>query len=139
MAMNMNKKDEEIFMEMNTTPLIDVMLVLLVMLIITIPPQLNALGLNMPVPTSEVNPAPPQITHIDIDDSGKTYVDGDLLSGKQALELRMSAIAAKGDQMELYLKPSKKTQYKYVISVMTAAQKFGLNKIAIVGNERFVD
>lgn len=139
MAMNMKKKDEEIFMEMNTTPLIDVMLVLLVMLIITIPPQLHALGLNMPVPTSEVNPTPPQITHIDIDDSGKTYVDGDLLSGKQALELRMSAIAAKGDQMELYLKPSKKTQYKYVISVMTAAQKFGLNKIAIVGNERFVD
>ena len=139
MAMNMNKKDEEIFMEMNTTPLIDVMLVLLVMLIITIPPQLHALGLNMPVPTSEVNPTPPKVTHIDIDDSGKTYVDGDFLSTKQALEAKMSSIASKGDQTELYLKPSKKTPYKYVISVMTAAQKFGLNKIAIVGNERFVD
>ena len=135
----MNKKDEDIFMEMNTTPLIDVMLVLLVMLIITIPPQLHALGLNMPVPTKEVNPMPPQITHIDLDDAGKIYFDGDLLSGKPSLEARMSAIAAKGDQMELYLKPSKKTQYKYVISVMTAAQKFGLNKIAIVGNERFAD
>ena len=139
MAMNMNRGDEDIFMEMNTTPLIDVMLVLLVMIIITIPPQLHALGLNMPIPTSEVNPTPPQVVHIDIDDAGKIYVEGEMLAGKNALESRMSGIAKKGDQVELYLKPSKKTPYKYLISVMTAAQTFDLNKIAIVGNERFVN
>ena len=93
----------------------------------------------MPIPTSEVNPTPPQVVHIDIDDAGKIYVEGEMLAGKNALESRMSGIAKKGDQVELYLKPSKKTPYKYLISVMTAAQKFDLNKIAIVGNERFVN
>ena len=62
-----------------------------------------------------------------------------MLSSKNALESRMSALAQKSDQVELHLKPSKKTPYKYLISVMTAAQKFDLNKIAIVGNERFVN
>ena len=137
--MNMNRGDEDIFMEMNTTPLIDVMLVLLVMIIITIPPQLHALGLNMPIPTNEINLTPPQVVHIDIDDAGKIYVEGEMLSSKNALESRMSALAQKSDQVELHLKPSKKTPYKYLISVMTAAQKFDLNKIAIVGNERFVN
>ena len=89
MAMNVGSgtasSDPDVMMDINTTPLIDVMLVLLVMLIITLPIQLHAINLNMPTG----NPPPPlvlpQVVKIDIDPNGVTYWNGEVVADRAAL------------------------------------------------------
>jgi biopolymer transport protein ExbD len=138
MKIKSRSKEENVIMEMNTTPLIDVMLVLLVMLIITIPTQLHSIGMNMPVPKPNDNKHPPIVVKIDLDENGKIYWDGQGISNIDELEHRLTKTSAIPDQPEIHIKPSQKTHYKYLASVMAAAQRHGLNKIGVVGNERFV-
>jgi len=131
--------EDEVIMEMNTTPLIDVMLVLLVMLIITIPTQLHSIGMNMPIPKPNENKTPPIVVKVDLDENGNIYWDGQGISGIVELERRFTKASATPVQPEIHIKPSKKTHYRYLASVMAAAQRQGLIKIGVVGNERFVD
>ena len=141
MAMNVGKpgKEPEVMIDINTTPLIDVMLVLLVMLIITIPIQLHSVNLNMPVghPPPPVNP--PEVVKIDIDPSSTVYWNGEALPSRDVLESRLVTAAAQVPQPELHLRPDKGARYEVVAAVMASSQRLGLNKIGIVGSEQFVD
>jgi biopolymer transport protein ExbD len=102
MAMNVGTSggqgggDGDVMLDINTTPLIDVMLVLLVMLIITIPIQLHSVNLNMPVG----NPPPPlvlpEVVKIDIDDRGAIYWNGEVVPDRATLEQKITAGAARG-------------------------------------------
>jgi biopolymer transport protein ExbD len=124
--------------EINTTPLIDVMLVLLVMLIITIPIQLHSVNLNMPVGTPPPQVEKPVVITVDVDFDGTIYWNGDIVANKDALESRLRDAAAQPVQPEVHLRPNKLAEYKDVAAVMASAQRLGVTKLGLVGNEQFV-
>src|SRR5256714_8097873 len=141
MAMNVGPAsgDPDVMIDINTTPLIDVMLVLLVMLIITIPIQLHSVNLNLPTG----NPPPPlvlpEVVKIDIDPSSVVYWNGLPLPDRAALEENLKASAAQAVQPELHLRPDKNGKYAVVAGVMASAQRLGMTKIGIVGSEQFIE
>jgi biopolymer transport protein ExbD len=127
-------------MDINTTPLIDVMLVLLIMFIITIPIQTHAVKMNMPVPSKNAPPpTPPTIVRIDVDFDGTIGWDGEIIPDRATLEARLQQVAAQPDQPEVHLRPNKLVTYKYVAMIMASAQRLGVTKIGIVGNEQFLN
>lgn len=150
MAMNVgtsggDDSDPEVMMDINTTPLIDVMLVLLIMFIITIPIQTHAVKMNMPVPNNAAPPpTPPQIVRIDVDFDGTIgWATGSgtevIEAGDRAsIESHLAAVAAMPDQPEVHLRPNKLVTYKHVAMIMATAQRLGVTKIGIVGNEQFL-
>ena len=130
--------EPEVMMDINTTPLIDVMLVLIIMLIITIPVQLHSVNLNMPVGTPPPPLHEPVVVTIDIDFDGTVLWNGDALADRSALELRLQAVAAQPDQAEVHIRPNKLVEYKSVAMVLASAQRLGVTKLGMVGNEQFV-
>ena len=143
MAMNVGSpsrgSDMDVMIDINTTPLIDVMLVLLVMLIITIPIQLHSVNLNMPTG----NPPPPlvlpEVVKLDIDDQSRVYWNGEVVDDRTTLESKMSESAQQQLQPEVHLRPDKDARYAVVAGVMASAQRLGLTKIGIVGSEQFIE
>jgi biopolymer transport protein ExbD len=143
MAMNVGSgtatSDPEVMMDINTTPLIDVMLVLLVMLIITIPIQLHSVNLNMPTGNTPPPLVLPEVVKIDIDPSSVVYWNGLPLADRAALEDNLRAASGQAVQPELHLRPDKAAKYAIVAGVMASAQRLGLTKIGIVGSEQFIE
>ena len=134
-------EDGKAMVDINTTPLIDVMLVLLIMFIITIPIQTHAVKMNMPVPNNAAPPPkPPEIVRIDVDFDGTIGWNGEIIEpgDRNAIETRLAAVAAQADQPEVHLRPNKLVSYKVVAMVMASAQRLGVTKIGIVGNEQFL-
>jgi biopolymer transport protein ExbD len=139
MSMQVGGKEDDMMVEMNTTPLIDVMLVLLIMFIITIPVQTHAVKMNMPVGPSSVPPKPPEIIRIDVDFDGTIGWNGTVIADRAELEQRLQNVAAQADQPEVHLRPNKLVSYKVVAMVMASAQRLGVTKIGLVGNEQFLN
>jgi biopolymer transport protein ExbD len=142
MAMNVGSSpsgEPEVMMEINTTPLIDVMLVLLVMIIITIPIQLHSVNLNMPTG----NPPPPlvlpEVVKIDIDNTGTIFWNGEVVPDRATLDFKLSTAANQPTQPEIHLRPDKASKYAVVAMVMASAQRLGLTKIGIIGSEQFIE
>ncbi|RJG14565.1 biopolymer transporter ExbD [Massilia cavernae] len=129
--------DPEPMMEMNMTPLIDVMLVLIIMLIITIPKQNHSVNLNMPVGTPPPSNIKPVVVTIDVDFDGTILWDGQVVPDRATLESKLASVAAMADQPEVHLRPNKLVAYKSVAGVMASAQRLGVTKIGMVGNEQF--
>ena len=140
MAMNLAAAgaDDEVLMDINTTPLIDVMLVLIIMLIITIPIQTHAVKMNMPIAPSAAPPKPPEIVRIDIDFDGTIGWNGTVVD-KDELINRLAQVAQQPDQPEVHLRPNKLVTYKVVAMVMANAQRLGVTKIGLIGNEQFLN
>ena len=138
MTVGHSQKEADVMVDINTTPLIDVMLVLLIMLIITIPIQTHAVKLNMPAGNPPPPVTQPQVVTIDIDFDGTLFWNGEQLAGRPDLEARMQAAAAMADQPEIHLKPNKLVKYRNVAMVMAEAQRLGLKKLGIIGHEQFV-
>jgi len=130
--------EPDVMVDINTTPLIDVMLVLLIMLIITIPIQLHSVNLNMPVGNPPPPLRPPIVVQVDVDFDGTIYWDGKALADRDTLEAKLAEVAAQPEQPELHLRPSKLATYKFVAEVMSSAQRLGVRKIGLVGNEQFI-
>ncbi|WP_354363080.1 biopolymer transporter ExbD, partial [Undibacterium sp. GrIS 1.8] len=91
---------------MNMTPLIDVMLVLIIMLIITIPIQNHAVNLNMPVNSQSKQTEPPVVISIDVDFDGTVLWDGVAIQNNAELESKLTAVAATPNQPEVHLRPN---------------------------------
>ena len=142
MSMNVGpsggSSEPEVMMDINTTPLIDVMLVLIIMLIITIPIQTHAIKLNMPVGNPPPPVTPPEVVQIDVDFDGTVLWNGTIIPTREELEVRLTAAAAQPVQPEVHVRPNKLVQYKSVAMVMASAQRMGVTKMGIVGNEQFV-
>jgi biopolymer transport protein ExbD len=124
--------------DINTTPLIDVMLVLLVMLIITIPIQLHSVNLNMPIGTPPPQTEKPPVITVDVDFDGTVYWNGEVVPNRAELEAKLMDAAARPVQPEVHLRPNKLAEYKDVAAVMASAQRLGVTKLGLVGNEQFV-
>jgi len=142
MAMNVGgggSGEPDVMLDINTTPLIDVMLVLLVMLIITIPIQLHSVNLNMPTGNPPPPLVKPEVIKIDIDADGVVYWNGEGVPDRATLEEKLTAAAAQPVQPELHLRPDKNAKYEIVAGVMASSQRLGLTKIGIVGSEQFIN
>ena len=129
--------DAEVMMDINTTPLIDVMLVLLVMLIITIPIQLHAVNLEMPVGVPPSDLVKPEKVQIDIDEKSIVYWQG-LPVTAQELEQKMALVSQMPLQPEIHLRPNKDCQYAVFANVLSTSKRQGLSKLAVIGSEQFV-
>jgi len=140
MGMNVGNgsPDGEVMVDMNTTPLIDVMLVLLIMFIITIPIQLHSVNMNMPPASNVKPPVEPEIVKIDIDETGRIFWNGAAVADRAELQSKMVAAAAQPTQPEIHLRPNKLAKYEIVAYVMAASQRAGLVKMGILGHEQFL-
>ncbi len=140
MSMNVGSGggDDMPMVDMNMTPLIDVMLVLLIMFIITIPIQTHAVKMNMPIGPSSPPPKPPEIVRIDVDFDGTIGWNGVVVGDRNELENKLAQLAALPDQPEVHLRPNKLVEYKAVAMVMASAQRLGVTKLGMVGNEQFI-
>ena len=130
-------EEMDVIMDINTTPLIDVMLVLLVMMIITIPIQLHAVKLELPVGRPPVNSIKPEIIQIDIDAKSSVHWQGQTVALDQ-LEENMRQSASAATQPEVHLRTDKDASYAVFANVLASSRRIGLNRIAVVGSEQFV-
>jgi len=133
--------DEAPMMEINTTPLIDVMLVLLIMFIVTLPVMTHAVKLDMP--QQQANPPPQDQVQVDpirldIDWDGTVIWNGSPVQMSQ-LEGFFRAEAARQPQPELHVRPDRRANYDTVARVLGMAQRNGMVRIGFVGNEQFMD
>ena len=140
MGMNVgnNSAEGDVMVDMNTTPLIDVMLVLLIMLIITIPIQLHSVNMNMPPPSLNKPLVEPEIVKIDINEANQIFWNGTMVADRNELQAKMAAAAALPTQPEIHLRPNKLAKYEIVAYVMAASQRAGLVKMGILGHEQFL-
>ncbi len=138
MAMSAGQDDGEPIMEMNTTPLIDVMLVLLVMFIITIPIQTHAVKIDLPAnsQTPPDNPIKPDINKLSIDASGAVLWNGsavDLVTLRQYLD----STKVMTPEPELHVQPDPQARYDIVDQVLAVVKKSEITKLGFVGNEQY--
>lgn len=129
----------EAMVDINTTPLIDVMLVLLIMLIITVPIQLHSVNLDLPVARPPPSLVEPEVVKIDIDPRSVIYWNGEALPDRAALDARLRLAKVQPVQPELHLRPDRAAKYDVVAGVMASAQRMGLTRIGIVGSEQFIE
>ena len=131
-----DRDDNEPMMEMNTTPLIDVMLVLLIMFIITIPVQTHAVKIDLPVPNDAPTNVDPEKNKITIDPAGTIAWNGtpvDLAQLAQYLE-QTKALPV---EPELQVQPDPYARYIVVDNVMAVIKRSGVGKLGFVGNEQY--
>jgi biopolymer transport protein ExbD len=133
------EREGEVMVDINTTPLIDVMLVLLIMLIITIPVQTHAVRLDMPQGDPPPALAQPEVVRLEVDFDGTILWNGAVVPDRAALEERLAAAAAAAPQPEIHLAPHRLVKYADVAMVLAAAQRLGVVKIGLVGGERFME
>jgi biopolymer transport protein ExbD len=135
MGMSVGGSEGDMMMEMNTTPLIDVMLVLIVMLIITIPIQTHAVKLDMPRPNPNAPLTQPEVIDLVVDFDGTLLWNGQAVPNGATLVNYFTEAAAKDPQPELHLRPNKLAKYDVVAHVLATAQRLHIRNIGIVGDE----
>ncbi|CAN1519520.1 biopolymer transporter ExbD [Limnohabitans sp. B9-3] len=131
--------EPEVMMDINTTPLIDVMLVLLIMLIITIPAQLHTVNMDMPVSKPAAKKVDPVVVKIDVDANSVINWNGKPVATRAELDLKLQEAYQMQPQPELHIRSHAKAKYEAVAAVLANAQRIGLTKLGIVGSEQFVN
>jgi biopolymer transport protein ExbD len=126
--------------DINTTPLIDVMLVLLVMIIITLPVPLHTVNLNLPIaPPTSPPPVPPEVVRLDIAPGNVVLWNGEAVADEATLRERLNAAGKQDVQPEVHVRPQPGAKYDSFATVMTAAHAAGLSKLGVTGSEQFLD
>lgn len=139
MAMQVGGGSEgEPMMEMNMTPLIDVLLVLLILFIITIPVMTHAVKLDMPRANNAPQVTTPVVINLDIDFDGTILWNGSPVADIDTLDGYFRREASVEPQPELHIRPNKRAEYDIVARVLASAQRNGMVKIGFVGNEQFM-
>jgi biopolymer transport protein ExbD len=131
MAFGTQDNSDEVMNEINMTPLVDIMLVLLVIFIITIPVMQHAVNIDLPRASNQVNTAKPETIRVDVDASG-AYFWNDAPIQESALAAKLAAAAAAEPQAELHIRGDRAVRYERVARVMAAAQRAGVKKIGFI-------
>ncbi|PQA82890.1 biopolymer transporter ExbD [Limnohabitans sp. TS-CS-82] len=131
--------EPEVMMDINTTPLIDVMLVLLIMLIITIPAQLHTVNMDMPVSKPAAKKVDPVVVKIEVDANSVINWNGKPIASRAELDMKLQEAYQMQPQPELHIRSHAKAKYEAVAAVLANAQRIGLTKLGIVGSEQFVN
>lgn len=122
---------------MNITPLIDVLLVLLVMLIITIPIQLHSVNMELPAGLPPPVSSEPLVVRIEISAQNQLLWNDQPLADRAMLDQRLQATAQLSEQPEIHVRPHRNAKYDTVAMVLSASQRFGLQKIGVVGLDQY--
>jgi biopolymer transport protein ExbD len=130
--------EPEVMMDINTTPLIDVMLVLLIMLIITIPIQLHAVNMDAAAANTTVTDKP-KVVHIDIDARSQTRWNQQPVADRTALLALLQEASRQQPQPELHIRADGHAKYEAVAAVLAGARREGVQKIGIVGTAQFAE
>ena len=141
MSMSVGTSAGSTFCDINTTPLIDVMLVLLVTLIVTLPVMTHAVKLDMPNVSNPPPPppTPPEVIELEIDFDGTVVWNGSPVTGLSQLESYFHAERDKEPQPEIHLRPDRRAKYDNVAKVLAAAQRNRMKKIGFVNTSEFKD
>jgi biopolymer transport protein ExbD len=123
--------DAEVMNEINMTPLVDVMLVLLIIFIITVPVMKHAVNVELPTATSQPEQVKPETLQLSVDAQGAFYLNQSLVAS-DALSGVLQAEAAKDPQPELHIRGDKAVRYEFVAQAMASAQQAGLRKIGFI-------
>ncbi|PUE44052.1 biopolymer transporter ExbD [Limnohabitans sp. Hippo3] len=131
MAFEAHEDSDEVVSEINITPLVDVMLVLLIIFIITMPVIQHTVKVALPRASSSRDQTPTDKLQLSVDAQGQFYLDQQAVSA-DALQERLRAQAAREPQPQLYIRGDKNVPYERVAQAMTAAQRAGLSRIGFV-------
>jgi len=132
---------QEAMCDINTTPLIDVMLVLLVTLIISLPVMTHAVKLDMPNPNAQPPPppVPPEVINLEVDGDGTVVWNGSPVASLDQLQGYFASETGKDPQPEIHLRPDRRAKYDVVAKVLAAAQHNHMKKIGFVNVAEFKD
>jgi biopolymer transport protein ExbD len=139
MSVGSSDGDDEPMMDINTTPLIDVMLVLLIYLIISLPPATHAVKLDMPQGKSSPPPTQPVVIDLEVDFDGTYIWNGNTVPDFATLENYFKSASRQVPQPELHIKPNKRVKYDYVALALASAQRNEITRIGFVGNEQYYE
>ena len=131
MAFGTQDNSDEVMNEINMTPLVDIMLVLLVIFIITIPVMQHAVNIDLPRASNQVNTAKPETIRVEVDASG-AYFWNDAPIQESDLAAKLTAAAGAEPQSELHIRGDRAVRYERVARVMAAAQRAGVKKIGFI-------
>jgi len=132
MAMgSLSETDDDFNPEINTTPLVDVMLVLLIIFIITIPVMNHSVKIDLPRATNQRDEIKPENISLSIDAQGLMYWNTEIIDAAQ-MNARIAEASKKTPQPELHIRAERTTQYEKIVEVMAAAQSGGLSKIGFI-------
>ena len=137
-----SESDDEpgLMLEINTTPLIDVLLVLLVMLIITIPVQLHAVKMALPTASAATPPATGDVIAVEIDAHSNILWQGQRVTAVQ-LDERLAQLAAQAEtqkiQPQIQIRSDKAAAYGVFVQVLASTRRHGLSRVAVLGAEVF--
>jgi biopolymer transport protein ExbD len=129
MAMgSLGDSEDDFNPEINTTPLVDVMLVLLIIFMITIPVMNHAVKIDLPRATNQPNETKPENINLSVDESGAFWWNTEQISPEE-LQVRINAAASQDPQPEIHIRGARTVQYEKVAQIMAAVQRAGLRKI----------
>jgi biopolymer transport protein ExbD len=131
MAFGTQDDTDEVMNEINMTPLVDVMLVLLIIFIITVPVMKHSVNIDLPRATNQPQDAKPQTVRLSVDDKGQ-YFWNELPVADEALAQQLKAAAGQNPQPELHIRGDKAVRYERVAQAMASAQQAGLRKIGFI-------
>ena len=131
MAFGTQDESDEVMNEINMTPLVDVMLVLLIIFMITVPVMKHAVDIDLPRASNQPQDVKPETVRLSIDAAGQYYWNEAKLSDDDLLR-QMQAAAAKNPQPELQIRGDRAVRYERVAQAMAAAKRSGIKKIGFL-------
>ena len=131
MAFGTQDETDDVMNEINMTPLVDVMLVLLIIFIITVPVMKHSVNIDLPRATSNPQDTRPETIRLSVNAQGQYYWNEQQVPEKD-LEQRLQAEAGRSPQPELHIRGDKDARYEFVAQAMAAAQRAGLRKIGFI-------
>ena len=131
MSFGTQEDTDEVMNEINMTPLVDVMLVLLIIFIITVPVMKHAVNIDLPRATNQPQDTKPQTIRLSVDEKGQ-YFWNEIPSSDEAVQSQLKAAALQSPQPELHIRGDKAVRYERVAQVMAAAQQAGVKKIGFI-------
>ncbi len=135
MAFGTQDDTDEVMNEINMTPLVDVMLVLLIIFIITVPVMKHSVNVDLPQASSQREEVKPETLNLSVDASGAYFLNNTPVS-EEALPGLLQAEAARQPQPDLHIRGDKAVRYERVAQAMAMAQQAGLRKIGFITEPR---
>lgn len=131
MSFNIDGDDDEIMSEINMTPLVDVMLVLLIIFIITVPVLTHSVKIDLPRASNQPNEVQNKPISISVNQQGQIFWDDKLIDAN-TLAQQFNQIAQQQPQPEVHIRGDRKVEYEYVMQVMAQAQRSGVQKLGFI-------
>ncbi len=131
MAFGTQDDTDEVMNEINMTPLVDVMLVLLIIFIITVPVMKHSVNIDLPLASNEVQITKPETLRLSVDAQGRYFLNETPVADDE-LAPQLKAAAAKSPQPDVHIRGDKAVRYERVAQAMAAAQQAGLRKIGFI-------